>query len=145
MISIFIPTFNAGPNIEQLLKRLTSQSLPCEIVIADSFSSDRTVHIVKSYDARVIKVNKEDFNHGRSRNLAATKGFGEIIVFMTQDAIPVDNYCIEKLITPLQKSEILASFARQISDTFSFPRISISLSYRTEGMVAVPICTRQLR
>jgi rhamnosyltransferase len=114
MINILIPTLNAGLVLKQILKSLKGQSVPCEIVIADSSSSDETISIATSNNARAIKIRKEDFNHGRTRNLIASKSSGEIIVFMTQDAIPVDDHCIERLIAPLQKSEIVASFARQI-------------------------------
>ncbi len=114
MISVIIPTFNAGHYLEQLLESLREQSLQCEILIVDSLSADKTVNIAKFYNARVIKVRKEDFNHGCTRNLAASQSYGEIIVFMTQDAIPQDAYCLEQLIVPLQKSNIVASFAKQV-------------------------------
>jgi len=114
-ISVIIPTRNAESQIGNLLSTIKSQSIPCEIIIIDSSSTDKTVAVSESYGARVIPIKKEDFNHGGTRNVAAFKSNGDIIVFMTQDTLPVDKNCIENLTKPLGQDNIAASYGRQIA------------------------------
>lgn len=128
-ISVVIPTFNAGRYIHKLLTSINSQTIPCEVVVIDSSSADNTVAISKSYGAKIISLKKEDFNHGRTRNLAVLQTSGDIIVFLTQDALPYDEYCIEKLTKPLEqadvavpiKNDVAASYGRQIPDDIAKP------------------------
>src|SRR4030043_521071 len=104
MVSIIIPTLNAENYTYTLLSSLRKQLVPSEIIIIDSSSSDNTVKIAESYGVKTIIIKRENFDHGGTRNLAAKTSSGEIIVFLTQDAIPADAYFIENLIKPLKKS-----------------------------------------
>lgn len=114
MVSVFIPTFNAGPTLRLLLEGLEAQSVPCTAIVADSSSSDETISVARSYNAHILQIRKEDFNHGRTRNLAASVNLSEIMVFMTQDAVPWANDCIEQLLRPLKDSKVVASYGRQL-------------------------------
>ena len=58
MISVVIPTYNEGKNIEKCLKSLLKQSLPrreYEIIVVDGKSKDNTVKIAKKYADRVVQ------------------------------------------------------------------------------------------
>lgn len=113
-ISVIIPTLNAGKTIYELLSKLRSQNLDTEIIVIDSSSKDETVNIAKSFGAKVLNIPSYAFNHGKTRNLGATESKGDILVFMTQDAIPQNNYLIKNLIAPLKDPSIAASYARHI-------------------------------
>lgn len=114
MISVIIPTHNAEDNIKGLITSLQRQSVSSEVIVIDSSSSDRTVKIAESCGAKTIIIKKEDFDHGRTRNLAVAHSRGDILVFLTQDAFPADNYFLKNLIKPLEQPEIPASYGRQI-------------------------------
>lgn len=114
MISVVIPTYNAEQYIDGLLKSLIEQTVRPEIVVIDSSSSDRTVEIAESRGAKVLRIRKEDFNHGGTRNLGVEKTSGDLVVFLTQDAMPSDPDCIANLTRPLEDSEIAASYGRQL-------------------------------
>ena len=113
MVSVIIPTFNAMPGITDLLSALKGQTVPCEIIVIDSSSPDNTARAALSLDVRVMSVEKKEFNHGRTRNLAVEHAAGDIVVFLTQDALPVRPDCIERLVQPLEDREIAASYGRQ--------------------------------
>ena len=119
-ISVVIPTFNAGKYIHKLLTSIKSQTIPCEVVVIDSSSADNTVAVSESYGAKTIPIKKEDFNHGRARNLAASHTNGDIIVFLTQDALPFDAYSIERLTAPI-KNNVAASYGRQMPEDIAKP------------------------
>ena len=114
-ISIIIPTLNASGYMEELLSLLLAQDTkPLEIIIIDSLSIDNTIDIAKRFGAKTIVIPRNTFNHGKTRNLAAVEANGNILVFMTQDALPQDNTLLSKLTAPLQTSDIAATFGRHI-------------------------------
>jgi rhamnosyltransferase len=85
-----------------------------EIIIIDSSSEDNTLEIARSFSARTITIPRKDFNHGKTRNIAAMEAKGDIIVFMTQDALPSNDRLLSTLTAPLEKPDIAATYARQI-------------------------------
>ncbi|WP_141501866.1 glycosyltransferase family 2 protein [Paenibacillus luteus] len=116
-VSVIIPTLNAGTELEQLLERLQRQSvLPYEIIVIDSCSTDGTAELAQRAGARVMKVDRAEFDHGGTRNRAAMEARGDILMFMTQDALPYDDKLIEELIRPLAEGDkVVYAYARQIA------------------------------
>lgn len=103
LVSIIIPTLNAGTKLGELLEILDSQTLKSEeILIIDSSSSDATAELVESHGYRLIRINKKDFDHGTTRNLGVAQTDSEFIVFLTQDVVPADEHMIAELIKPMQ-------------------------------------------
>lgn len=41
---------------------------------------------------------------------------GEIMILLTQDAIPADEYLIENLLKPFEDEEVCAAYGRQMAD-----------------------------
>ena len=109
-ISLVIPTLNAGKYIEPLLKRIKEQTIPVgEIVIVDSSSDDDTVIKAQKFDdVKVISIERKDFNHGGTRDLAIQQTTGDIILCLTQDALPCDEYYVEHLTSPFAEDEKIA-------------------------------------
>jgi rhamnosyltransferase len=114
-ISLIIPTLNAEGYLEEIIKSLKEQTLQLnEIIIIDSSSDDRTVAIANELGCRVIVIERKNFNHGGTRNLGVRESTGDVVVFMTQDALPVDSSLIKNLVAPLADKSIAASFGRQV-------------------------------
>ena len=116
MLSIIIPTHNASNHLPSLLTILGSQTVKdYELLVVDSSSTDSTVDIAKSYNANIIIIKRSEFDHGATRTLAAEKAKGNIIVYLTQDALLYDEYAIENIIKPFSEdSQIAAVFGRQL-------------------------------
>lgn len=116
-ISIIIPTRNAENYIKDLIDRLLKQNLkPSEIIIIDTASRDNTREICEKYNCvKFMPIKDGEFDHGGTRNRAARQASGDILVFMTQDAIPEDEYFLEELIKPLGIDDICATYGRQIA------------------------------
>ena len=118
-ISVIIQTRNAEKYIDNLIINLNNQTIkPKEIIVIDTNSKDRTKEICKKHNVQFIHINDGEFDHGGTRNIAAKYATGDILIFMTQDAIPNNNKFIEELIKPLGKNNVVASYGRQLpSDT----------------------------
>ena len=116
MISIIIPTYNAERYLTKLLDSLKNQTFKdFELIIIDSSSKDKTVEIAKRYTDKVIIIPQNKFDHGGTRAKAAKMAKGEILVFLTQDALPVDKYVIENIIEVFEDKNVGAAYGRQIS------------------------------
>lgn len=115
-LSVIIPTRNGQDTLRELLAGLSIQTvLPDEVLIIDSASDDKTIDIANDYHARVHQIELDAFDHGGTRSMAARMAIGDILVFMTQDVLPVSRQLLQNLVEPMLKSsEIAASYARQL-------------------------------
>ncbi len=114
-ISLIIPTLNAEECIEALLSCISAQDVkPLEIIVIDSASSDNTVEIAKRFGAKTIVIPRHSFNHGTTRNIAAMEAQGDVLVFMTQDALPFRDTFLSTLTAPLRTQGISAAFGRHL-------------------------------
>ena len=120
-VSLIIPTWNGGRWIDKILTMLARQTLALEeILIIDSGSADETLAIVRQHQTvdprlRLLEIRQEDFDHGGTRTWAARQTAGEIIVYLTQDAVPATDHALELLVQPFQQNEKLAAtYGRQL-------------------------------
>lgn len=124
-VSIIIPSLNAEKFIAELVLRLKQQTLPpAEIIVVDSSSEDQTVEIATKMGCKTLVIERKAFDHGGTRNLGVRLSNGEVLVFLTQDALPVDDKFLEKLVEPLADPSdplIVASFGRQLARNDAVP------------------------
>lgn len=115
-ISVIIPTLNGGDLLGELLQSIRGQTCPItEILVVDSSSDDNSVAVAREFGARVLSIERHDFDHGATRSMAAKEASGELLLFFTQDAIPAGPTLIEHLIAPLlDDSQLAISFGRQL-------------------------------
>lgn len=116
-VAVIIPTKNAGAEFTSTLSKIAEQKFikSVRLVIIDSGSQDNTVNLSKSYGATVIEINPKDFNHGKTRNLAAQSAQDcKYLVFITQDAIPIGEYWLCDLINSFKfDPHIVATTGKQ--------------------------------
>lgn len=137
-ISIIIPTLNAEKHIPALHECLSKQtSQPCEIIIIDSQSTDNTVELFKEMGTRVLTIDRQTFQHGRVRNMGAKEARGDVLIFMTQDAIPADEAWLANLVKPICLGQAEASFARQVpyADANALEQYARTTNYPTESRI----------
>jgi rhamnosyltransferase len=121
-ISIVIPTLNAARHLPDQLDSLYRQTLQAaEILVIDSSSTDATVALATSLGCRIEVIDRSTFDHGGTRNVGASMTSGEIIVFMTQDALPVDEHFLENLVAPIRDGQCAAAYARQTAYDDAYP------------------------
>jgi rhamnosyltransferase len=113
-LSIIIPTYQAEPYLERLLTTLSAQTVAFELIVIDSSSTDKTRQIAACYTDRVLTIPKASFDHGGTRTLAAQTASGEIVVFLTQDALPCSVSTIEALIEAFDDPQVGAAYGRQL-------------------------------
>lgn len=134
-ISVIIPTYNAEHYLPKLLEKLKTQTANFELIIIDSSSCDKTLEIAQRYTDHTITIPQCEFDHGGTRTEAAKRASGEVIVFLTQDALPIDDDTIERIAALFLNPDVGAAYGRQVPypDTsifgkhlraFNYPEIS---------------------
>lgn len=114
-LSVIIPTLNGGERLKEVLSALTRQTLvPGEIIVVDSASDDDTLETARKFNAKVKSIARPDFDHGGTRTMAGRMASGDILIYMTQDAVPCDINSFENLIAPFSDPRIGASYGRQL-------------------------------
>ena len=113
-ISVIIPTYNGQKYLPELLDRLKKQTISFELIIIDSSSADNTISIAQQYTNNIITIPQIEFDHGGTRTKAAKRASGDIIIFLTQDAIPFDTFSVENILQPFKNQKIVAAYGRQI-------------------------------
>lgn len=114
--ALIIPTRNAGAFAERQLAALSRQSLqPNELLVIDSSSGDDTAARYSVYGARVEVINPANFNHGGTRGWASTLVDADVLIYMTQDAIPNDPDALRNLHGELlSEADIGVAYGRQL-------------------------------
>ena len=109
-LSVVIPTLNAEDEIDSLLDTIEAQSLqPLDILVVDSSSDDGTVdEVAKHPCVNLVRIERKEFNHGSTRDMALRRSAGEFVCFLTQDAVPTSNRYLERLVAPFLADDSIA-------------------------------------
>ena len=116
LITVVVPTYNAGKDFNDFCRMLKNQTaIVAKVIVIDSSSTDNTVAIARKYGFSVKVISKNDFGHGKTRQIALEMAETEIVCFLTQDALLADNTSVEKLVSFLFQDELLgAVYGRQL-------------------------------
>ena len=117
MISIIIPTLNGGALFKKVLESVDAQQIEeeVELLVMDSCSTDNSAAIAREFGAKIVSVQRSEFDHGGTRTRAAHMAKGDILLFMTQDAVLANSRAFAKLIAPLRAQDNIAvSYGRQL-------------------------------
>jgi rhamnosyltransferase len=93
--------------------------------------------LMEAEHALVTTVKKGEYDHGGTRNRGAAMSQADYMLFMTQDAVPVDEYLIESLVGAVQKDTVATAYARQLPDDTVGPveHYSRQFNYPEESIV----------
>lgn len=116
VISLVVPTFNAGSLWVRWLSALKQQSrMPDSTIVIDSQSDDDTAEIAFRHGVTLHFIERSEFDHGSTRQLGTefSKDAG-ILVFMTQDAIFSNELSIEAILRAFSDPLVGAAYGRQL-------------------------------
>jgi rhamnosyltransferase len=116
LVGLVIPTLNAGGHVDRMLRAIGSQTLrPARFLVIDSSSRDDTAARFREAGAEIRTIAREDFDHGATRQMAVDAlADMDIIIFLTQDAIPADPQAFRNLIAPFHDSRTCLTYGRQL-------------------------------
>ena len=154
--TVFIPVYNGeNDHLEETLTALYNQKTDFEwnVLIIDSGSSDNSVKIIRKFHHKynnltLKEIDKSEYSHGGTRQLAAEISDGEYMVYLSQDAVPYNQNWLTEMLKPFEISEkIVAVLARQKPRDYCFPamKYDINAVFNEQGIEdAVTVWTRTI-
>ncbi len=129
-VDVVIPVYRPDEKLERILEMLKKQTVSVGKLIlmvtkdegqeekeksqAEGFSGWIKEDSLEELRLELHTLDKSDFNHGLTRNEGAGYSQADIIVFMTDDAVPADEYLIERLLFGLSDERTAVCYARQL-------------------------------
>jgi len=107
-ISIIIATYNCGTALCECLKSIANQDYPkdkLEILVVDGGSTDSTVEVAKSFNAKVIVKKQDRQNPERRKALGLLNAKNELIVYIDSDNILPHHKWFLSMVQPLLENE----------------------------------------
>lgn len=134
--TVFIPTYNGEKYLRQIIDAVEAQDVDFafELLIIDSGSKDDTLAIIKDAQTRYEnivfrQISNKDFGHGKTRNLAAELAKGEIVIYITHDAIPAHDRWLYEMVRPFElNNKIAGVIGKQIPRSNCIPMLKSEIN-----------------
>lgn len=121
-VDVILLTYKPEKQVMELIRALEEQIYPIRKIIIMN-TEERyfynlfygTGFLEKYKNIEIHHLSEKEFDHGRTRAKAVQYSKSDIFVCMTQDAMPVDDQLIMKLVEALiSQDNIAAAYARQL-------------------------------
>ncbi|MCK4793787.1 MAG: glycosyltransferase family 2 protein [Desulfobacteraceae bacterium] len=101
-VSVIIPAYNEEMWIETTISSVLGSGFPCEVIVVDDGSSDKTPQILKTF-GESIKVISHPVNKGKGAALVSgiNDASGEIVIFCDAHLLGLNQYHLMTLTLPL--------------------------------------------
>ena len=121
--SVLMPTYQGAEFLDRVLTSLAGQrwDRPWDVLVVDSGSTDGTLEILGRFadrfpvPMRVRSIHKTEFDHGDTRNLLAALSDGDLLVFLTQDAIPAGSDWLAGLARNFEDAGVGGAYCRNVA------------------------------
>lgn len=152
-VALIIPSRNAGAHLDRLLPALARQTLqPDEFLVVDSSSRDDSVARLRGAGARVEVIEPSQFNHGGTRRWASQQVAADVLIYLTQDAIPATPDTFARIVGALHgEPDIGVAYGRQLPHAdagllgaqarrFNYPPVSRTKRLADAGELGIKTC-----
>jgi rhamnosyltransferase len=93
--SVVVRAKNKQATIERTLRAVRAQTVPAQVIVVDSGSTDRTLEIARLYDAEIVETPPAEFSYGRALNIGAEHAHGDIVFALSAHSAPHGDQWIE--------------------------------------------------
>ena len=139
-VDAVIPAYKPGHDLRGLVEKLLDQTVRLGRIII--INTDREYFDEKEYliapAVEVVHITRHEFDHAGTRDMGLRMSDADYVLFMTMDAIPKDNYLVEKLLSGFRRADNIAvSYARQLpkKDCNRIEQITREFNYPAQSRV----------
>ena len=120
--SVLLPTWQGLEFLERVLDALAGQrcAIPWDLFVIDSGSTDGTWERLQVRRAsfpvpfRADRIHPVEFDHGDTRNRLAARSTGDLLVYLSQDAIPSTPEWLSLLLRNFADPAVGAAYCRNV-------------------------------
>lgn len=138
-VDVLIPVYRPDGKLTELLKRLKMQNYPIHrVILMNTEEKHFPTELTGIWDrVEVYHLAKEEFDHGGTRDRGVRMSTADLVLCMTQDAMPADETLIEELVKPFDDPKVWAAYARQLpnEDCREVEKYTRSFNYPERSMV----------
>ncbi|WP_411337455.1 glycosyltransferase family 2 protein [Ruminococcus gauvreauii] len=115
-VDVIIPTYRPGKEFRELVKRVLVQEYPVDHIFIMNTGEENWDEWIGLISDKVITehIQKKEFDHGGTRHRAILKSSADIVICMTQDAMPKDRSLVGSLVESFDGTAVKAAYARQL-------------------------------
>ena len=115
-VDIIIPTYYPDQRTILLIHRLLNQTYNVNRIYLINTKTESFPRELTEFGEKVVirHISKGEFDHGGTRHQAAMESKADIVIFMTQDAVPVNKRLIQELLMPFADTSIGIAYGRQL-------------------------------
>ena len=118
-VNVIIPTYKPDRKLDLCLAMLKRQSVKPEKILL--INTEESLFKSKVFptlpQGEIVHIEKSEFDHGGTRNRAAAMCDCDVILLLTQDAVPADRHLIRNMLKPFEDEEVCAVYGRQMADS----------------------------
>lgn len=116
IVDLVIPIYKPDEQFYELIRRLENQTVKIGKIFLMHTEDGKSISSVLDQYNNIIEITVpfSSFDHGKTRDEAIRKSSADIVVCMTQDALPANKEMLEALIKPLEDEKIALAYARQM-------------------------------
>lgn len=143
-VDVIIPVYKPDRGLVALVEKLEAQTVPVNRIIIMNTEQkylDRLLYgttLERTYHNIIVKhLSKREFDHGHTRNRGVKLSGADVFIMMTQDAVPVDEYLVERLLAGLQDERVAVAYARQLPgrDSSEIERYTRQFNYPEQSRI----------
>lgn len=117
-VDVIIPTRRPDEKLVRSVERLLKQTYPVHaIYLINTVTGTFPRELEKLSDKiHIMHIAQEQFDHGGTRRRGAEMSRADILIYMTQDAVPVNENLVLELMKAFENPRVGAAYARQLPD-----------------------------
>ena len=138
-VDVLIPVYHPGKQLDRLLERLHAQSCPIQKII---LMNTEKAYFPKGLEQRyenleIHHLTKAEFDHGGTRDAGIRMSEADVVVCMTQDALPENTSLVSVLLEAFSDPKVGAAYARQLpkKDCSEVERYTRRFNYPEESRI----------
>lgn len=116
-VDVIIPTYKPDETFHRLMQMLEKQNYPVNRILI--MNTEESCFPRRGYEklpkVEIRHLKRSEFDHGGTRDRAARCATGELLCFLTQDAVPEDENLIGRLAEAFSDPGVMAAYARQLA------------------------------
>lgn len=117
-VDVIIPTYKPDDRFNTMIERLLKQTYVInKIIIINTEKNCMESSPYLDGDNNKIEIHhisRNEFDHGITRNYGVSFSCADVVVFLSQDAVPAGKNLIEELLKPFSDEDVYVSYGRQV-------------------------------